>query len=224
MPAAISSMPGYSFSAAELCRLSMMGLGDSVLLKICEVGNPALRKTARALSVEEIRSEAIQALIGQMRDTMRDAPGVGLAAPQIGKSLQIAVIEDKAEYHKGLTEAQLLERQRVPVDFHVIVNPQIELLSPADVLIFEGCLSVPRLMAAVARSRLVRVTCLDERAEPRVIEAEGWYARILQHEIDHLQGCLYTDVMRSETLTTVDNYQRYGPRGAASGAVTTRWA
>jgi peptide deformylase len=183
--------------------------GVDVVLKICEVGDPVLRKMGRSLSAQEIRSEAIQDLIGHMRETMRDAPGVGLAAPQIGESLQIAVIEDKAEYHRSLTEAQLLERERRPVEFHVIVNPEIELLSPAEVCFFEGCLSIPRLMAAVARSRSVRVKCLDERGEPRVIEAEGWYARILQHEIDHLQGRLYIDMMQGETLTTVENYQRY---------------
>src|SRR5258705_13542029 len=89
-----------------------------------------LRKIARSLSADEIRSKDIQDLIGHMRDTMRDAPGVGLAAPQIGESLQIAVIEDRAEYQKGLTPEQLNERQRFPVDFQVIVNPQLELFAP----------------------------------------------------------------------------------------------
>ena len=179
-----------------------------MILKICEVGTPVLRKTARSLSVEEVRSKEIQNLIGYMRDTMRDAPGVGLAAPQVGEPLQIAVIEDKAEYQKGLTPQQLSERQRVPVNFHVIINPQIDLLTPPDVSFHEGCLSLPRLMAMVARSRSVRVTCLDEHGELRVIEAVGWYARILQHEIDHLHGRLYIDSMQPETLTTIDNYQR----------------
>jgi peptide deformylase len=190
-----------------------------VVLKICEVGHPVLRKIAGSLSVEEIRSKTIQDLVGHMQETMRDAPGVGLAAPQIGESLQIAVIEDKAEYHKGITEAQLLERQREPVDFHVIFNPKIELLSPSDITYFEGCLSIPRLVAAVRRSLSVRVTCLDEHGEPKVIEAKGWYARILQHEIDHLQGRLYTDVMQYETLTTIENYQRHGmPHAGAKSA------
>jgi peptide deformylase len=188
-----------------------------VILKICEVGKPVLREMARALSTDEIRSKAVQDLIGHMRETMRDAPGVGLAAPQIGESLQIAVIEDKAEYHKGLTAEQLSERQRVPVDFRVIVNPKIELLSPPDISFYEGCLSVPRLMAMVTRSRSVRVACLDERAEPRVIEATGWYARILQHEIDHLHGRLYTDIMQPETLTTVENHQRHHAMPPSSG-------
>jgi len=180
----------------------------AVILKICEVGNPVLRKVARSLSAEEIRSNDIQTLISYMRDTMRDARGVGLAAPQIGESLQIAVIEDKAEYQKTLTPEQLSERQRVCVDFHVIINPQIELLAPADLSFHEGCLSIPRLMAMVARSSSVRVTCVDEHGEQRVIDATGWYARILQHEIDHLQGRLYTDIMQPKTLTTIENHQR----------------
>lgn len=180
-----------------------------MLLKICTVGDPVLRRVPRTLSSKEIRSHAIQDLIGYMRETMRDAPGVGLAAPQVGEPLQLAVIEDKVEYHKGLTETELKERQRVSVDFHVIVNPQIEFLSPPELRFFEGCLSVPGFMAVMARSRSVRVTCLDERARPRVIQAEGWYARILQHEIDHLHGRLYLDCMESRTFSTLENYQRH---------------
>ena len=180
-----------------------------MILKICEVGNPILRKIARYLSADEIRSKDIQELIGHMRDTMRDAPGVGLAAPQLGESLQIAVIEDKAEYQKGLTAEQLYERQRFPVAFQVIVNPQIELFAPADVSFHEGCLSIPRLMAMVKRSRSVRMTCLDEHGDQRVIDAGGWYARILQHEIDHLKGTLYIDRMRSRSFSSVEHYNRH---------------
>jgi len=180
-----------------------------VILKICEVGNPVLRAPARRLSADEVRSKDIQRLIGYMRDTMRDAPGVGLAAPQIGEPLQIAVIEDRAEYQKGLTAEQLSERQRVPVDLHTIINPHIDLLTPPDISFYEGCLSIPRLMAMVARSSSIRVVCLDEQGEQRVIEAAGWYARILQHEIDHLHGRLYTDIMQPKTLTTIENHQRY---------------
>jgi peptide deformylase len=182
--------------------------GHKVLLKICEVGNPVLRKVAQPLTSEEIQGDAMQNLVGHMRETMRDGPGVGLAAPQIGESLRIVVIEDRASYQQGLSKAHLSETQRVPVDFHVIINPVIELLSPSDISFYEGCLSIPRLMAKVPRSGSVRVTCLDEHAEPRVIMAEGWYARILQHEIDHLEGRLYTDLMQSETLTTIESYQR----------------
>ncbi|MGO8720811.1 MAG: peptide deformylase [Acidobacteriaceae bacterium] len=180
-----------------------------MLLKIVHVGHPVLRQPPRALAPKDIRSPVIQSLIEQMRETLRDAPGVGLAAPQIGESLQLAVIEDRAEYHKIWTGAELKERQRVPIGFHVLINPRIEFLSPPQVSFFEGCLSLPGFMAEVPRSRSVRVACLDHQAKPRVIEAEGWYARILQHEIDHLNGKLYIDRMQSQTFSTLENYQRH---------------
>jgi peptide deformylase len=181
-----------------------------MLLKIISTGHPVLRQHARELILEEIRSSWIQDLIAHMRDTMHDAPGVGLAAPQIGEPLQLAVIEDKAEYHKNLTEAELHERERRPVPFHVIINPRIELLSEPDRAFHEGCLSLPGFMAIVLRARKVRVTCLDERGARKTIEASGWYARILQHEIDHLNGRLYIDRMKSESFSTLENYQRHG--------------
>jgi len=180
-----------------------------MLLKIVAVGHPVLRQTPRPLTPKEIRSPEIKDLIEHMRETLRDAPGVGLAAPQIGQSLNLAVIEDRAEYHKAATEAELQERDRVPVDFHVLINPQIELLSDSQVSFFEGCLSLPGFMAEVPRSRSVRVTCLDHHGRSRVIEATGWYARILQHEIDHLHGKIYIDRMQSQTFSTLDNYQRH---------------
>ena len=180
-----------------------------MLLKIYLVGHPVLRRTPRELTPKEIRSPEIRDLIEHMRETLRDAPGVGLAAPQVGQSLKLAVIEDRAEYHKASTDAELKERARVPVDFHVLINPQIEWQAGTPVSFFEGCLSLPGFMAEVPRARSVRVSCLDHHAKPRVIEAEGWYARILQHEIDHLNGKIYIDRMRSETFSTLDNYQRH---------------
>ena len=179
-----------------------------MVLKIVSMGDPVLRNKARPLTVEEIRSGQIQELIGHMRDTMYDAPGVGLAAPQIGQSLQLAVIEDKSEYHKNLSDADLKARERKAVPFHVIINPEIELLTAPEVAFHEGCLSLPGFMAVVPRAQKVRVACLDERGKPRTIEASGWYARILQHEIDHLIGRVYIDRMLSETFSTLDNYQK----------------
>jgi peptide deformylase len=179
-----------------------------MLLKIVSVGGPVLRQIARAVTAEEIRSTYVQDLIAHMRDTMRDAPGVGLAAPQVGQSLQLVVIEDKAEYHKNLGAGELKERERKAVPFHVLINPAIELPGPPEVSFHEGCLSLPGFMAVVPRARAVRVTCLDEQGKSKTIEASGWYARILQHEIDHLHGHLYIDRMRTETFSTLDNYQR----------------
>ncbi|QNI30105.1 peptide deformylase [Alloacidobacterium dinghuense] len=179
-----------------------------MILKIVSVGDPVLRKQARPLKSDEIRSSQIQDLIAYMRDTMHDAPGVGLAAPQIGQLLQLAVIEDKSDYHKNLSQSDLKDRDRKPVPFHVIINPQIELLTPSNIAFHEGCLSLPGFMAVVPRASRIRVICLDEHGQSRTIEATGWYARILQHEIDHLNGRVYIDRMQSETFSTLDNYQK----------------
>jgi peptide deformylase len=177
-------------------------------LKIVSVGEAVLRQRARPVTIEEIRSREIQELIRHMRETMNDAPGVGLPAPQVGLPLQLAVIEDKQEYFAGLTAEQIAERERQPLPFHVIINPVLHQQSAGEVEFFEGCLSVPGFTAVVARSRQVRVECLDETGAPRTIEAAGWYARILQHEVDHLQGTLYVDRMQARTFCSLDIHAR----------------
>lgn len=175
-------------------------------LTIIQAGEPVLRKFARALRPNEIRSREIRELIEQMREAMYAAPGVGLAAPQIGQGIQLAVIEDRTEYIKDWTPEQLADRERHVVPFQVIINPKITLLGEERIEFFEGCLSLANLMALVPRARSVRVECLDEKGEAKVIEASGWYARILQHEIDHLGGTMYVDRMYPRTLMTVENY------------------
>ena len=180
-----------------------------MILEIVQTGNPVLRRVGRELTVEEIKSSAIQKLIGSMRETMRAAPGVGLAAPQIGESIQLAVIEDRAEYIQNVSAGQLKERHRSVIEFHVIINPKITLLADSSAEFFEGCLSIDGYQAVVRRAYRVRVECLNERAEPITIDAEGWYARILQHEIDHLNGKLYIDRMDPRTFTTNENLVSY---------------
>ena len=178
-------------------------------LKIVQVGEPVLRQRARPLLQEEIALPETQQLIVWMHETMRDAPGVGLAAPQVGLPLQLAVIEDRSEYSKDIAADRLAERQRQAVPFQVLINPRIVEQSEEQVEFFEGCLSVAGFTATVPRLREVRVECLNERAEPIVIEAKGWYARILQHEIDHLHGKLYLDRMDPRTFSTLDNHARH---------------
>jgi peptide deformylase len=117
-------------------------------IKIASVGEPVLRGAARPLLLEEIGSERIRELIAHMRETLADAPGVGLAAPQVGESLQLAIIEDKLEYQVNLTPAEIAERERRPIPFHVLINPEIELVSSPDVSFFEGCLSLPGFLAS----------------------------------------------------------------------------
>ena len=177
-------------------------------LKIVQAGEEVLRRQAGALSRDEILAEETQRLIEYMTDTMRDAPGVGRAAPQVGIPLRLAVIEDRPEYHSKLSQEQLTERQRRPVPFHVIINPTIVSAKGASIEFFEACLSISGYSAIVPRSRTVTVEFLNERAELVRVEASGWYARILQHEIDHLSGILYTDRMYARTFSTLENLDR----------------
>jgi peptide deformylase len=177
-------------------------------LKIVQAGEAVLRALARSLTREEILSRQTQDLVEEMRAAMRAAPGVGLAAPQVGVAQQIAVIEDRSEYHAKATPEQLVERGRRHVPFHALINPRIVSQDGATVEFFEGCLSVEGYTAIVPRSWRVTVEFLNEHAEPARIEAEGWYARILQHEIDHLNGILYIDRMHTRTFCNMENYER----------------
>ncbi|MEJ7596778.1 MAG: peptide deformylase [Kofleriaceae bacterium] len=181
----------------------------SATLRIVQTGEPVLRHVAQPLTRDELASPRIQYLIELMRDTMRAAPGVGLAAPQIGEPLQLVVIEDPPRLHAGLTPEQLAERERAAVPFHVLVNPQLTLEGDDQVEAFEGCLSFDGFTMVVPRARRVHVDAWDEHGAPVSIDASGWYARILQHECDHLRGMLCCDRMDSRTLTTVENHARW---------------
>jgi peptide deformylase len=185
-----------------------------MILKIVQTGELVLRQRARPLGMDEIKSDSIRRLIELMRETMRDAPGVGLAAPQVGHSIQLAVIEDRAEYSRDFSAQQLAERERSPVPFHVIINPEISKYPNDSVQFFEGCLSVSGFVGLVGRARAVRVNCLNELGERVVINAQGWYARILQHEIDHLMGTLYIDRMEPRSFMTASNFARFWRDGA----------
>ena len=178
-------------------------------LEIVQTGDPVLRRISRPLTKDEILSPSIQELIPLMRDTMREAPGVGLAAPQIGQSIQLAVIEDRANYIKDIAAEELAARQRSAIPFHVIINPKLTVVGNSSAVFFEGCLSVEGYQAIVERALDVCVECLNERGEEVTINAHGWYARILQHEIDHLNGILYVDRMKTRTYTTGENFFRH---------------
>ena len=189
-------------------------------LKIVQVGEPALRTPARPLTRDEITTDEIKRLITDMRETMYDAPGVGLAAPQVGMPLQLAVIEDREDFLKAIPPAEMEEKERAPVPFHVIINPKIELVGDANVQFFEGCLSLSGFSALVPRSRQVRVTYWDEHAQEKSVLASGWYARILQHEIDHLRGTLYIDKMLPRSFSSFENLTRFWKSKPISEVIT----
>lgn len=187
-------------------------------LKIVQVGDPVLRQVAQALSPAQIAGDDVQRLIHDMQDTMRDAPGVGLAAPQVGVPFQLAVIEDREELLRQLPPDELEKKARRPVPFHVLVNPRIVDVGNEQAEFYEGCLSLAGFSALVPRAFTVRVEFLDEHAEPRSVDASGWYARILQHEIDHLNGGLYIDRMQNRTFTSLENWGRFAKNKTAAGS------
>ncbi len=169
---------------------------------IVQTGAPVLRSRAAEISPEHVRTPEFQALVKRMVEAMRAAPGVGLAAPQLGVPLRVFVIEDREERMASLTPEELAERERVPVPVRVFVNPEVRPVGEEKVTFFEGCLSVDGFAALVERSREVEVSALDEHGEPFTWRVQGWPARILQHEFDHLNGTLYIDRMHSRSFGT----------------------
>src|ERR1700691_5230928 len=184
-------------------------MSDPRVLPIIECGDPILRRVADPVDPADLRSSELQVLITQMRATMEAAPGVGLAAPQVGAPIQLAVMQDGPERWGQLTQAERSARERDGLPFTVLVNP---VLLPASegqqASFYEGCLSVPGLTGVVTRHRVVRVEALDEYGEPVDRVFSGWAARIVQHEVDHLAGHLYLDRVETRSLSTTGNYAR----------------
>ncbi|MFJ6527393.1 peptide deformylase [Streptomyces longwoodensis] len=175
-------------------------------LPIVTAGDPVLR--AGTVRYDGQLGPALLArFVEALRVTMRAAPGVGLAAPQVGVELRIAVVEDPAP----VPEEVRVARGRVPLPFRVLVNPSYEPVGTARAAFFEGCLSVPGWQAVVARPAEVRLTGADEQGRPLDEVVTGWPARIVQHETDHLDGTLYLDRAETRSLSSQD-------------AVAERWA
>jgi peptide deformylase len=151
---------------------------------------------AQRVSKEALNSSAIQTLIDNMMETMVEYIGVGLAAPQIHESLSIAVMESRGP------------RGEIPMT--VLVNPDVTVLDEELIEDWEGCLSIPELRGRVPRWRKLRVDALDRHGNPIELVAEGFAARVVQHEFDHLMGKVYLDRMRDfKTLTHLAEFQRY---------------
>jgi peptide deformylase len=176
-----------------------------MLRKIVQTGDPVLRQVAQPVTSEQIGSKDLEQLIDDMIETMHKAPGVGLAAPQVGVSLQLAVLEDREERLETLDDEYLAANQRVPVPLTVLINPTIEPVGDTRVSLYEGCLSVAGYAAMTERWEGVHVRALDRNGEPFELRWKGWPARILQHEIGHLNGELYIDHMDTRTFSDTDN-------------------
>ncbi|WP_320780471.1 peptide deformylase [Streptomyces sp. CRN 30] len=166
-------------------------------LPILAAGDPVLRHPAEPFD-GQLDPDLLDRFVAALRATMHAAPGVGLAAPQVGVGLRIAVIEDPAPVPEEVRRA----RGRVPQPFRVLVNPSYEPVGADRAAFFEGCLSVPGWQAVVDRPARVRLTALDERGRPVDEEFSGWPARIVQHETDHLDGTLYLDRAEPRSLSS----------------------
>ncbi|MGE5302980.1 MAG: peptide deformylase [Alphaproteobacteria bacterium] len=172
------------------------------ILKVARLGHPVLRKIAAPLSVSEIQSAPIQKFIDDMIETMKEYNGVGLAADQVHESKQIAVLEvaDNPRYP---------DKPAVPLT--VLINPQITPLSEDTEDDWEGCLSIPDLRGKVPRFKSLRVQALDRQGRELIFTAQGFHARVIQHEWDHLNGKVYLDRMRDlSSLAFLAEFARFG--------------
>lgn len=174
-----------------------------LLLKIRDVHEPVLRQRTERLTPKEVRTKEIQDLIDIMHATLDDAKGVGLAAPQVGVPLRLAVVEYKKELVDKLSNEERQKRGAEPIPFYVVINPRLSKRRGPPTTHLEGCLSLPAFKAPVTRSYTVSGTALNHRGTEEPIHGQAWHARILQHEIDHLNGKLYIDRIAPASLRSV---------------------
>ena len=171
------------------------------ILKVARLGHPIIRRKADRVSESEVHSQEIQSLIHAMIETMREYDGVGIAAPQVHVSKQIAVIEVKAN-------PRYPDAPDIPLT--ILINPKIIKHSQKKIDGWEGCLSVPDMRGVVPRYESLICEALNQNGETVKIEAKGFFARVIQHEYDHLQGCVYLDQMHDlKTLTHLTEFSRF---------------
>lgn len=173
------------------------------ILKVARLGHPVIREQAAVVNPRDISSPEIQKLIDDMIDSMREYDGVGLAAPQIYVSKQIAVLEvDGNERYPGMPNVPLT----------VLINPRITSRSKNVIEGWEGCLSIPDLRGIVPRNASLVCEALDRTGKPLKIEAHDFFARVIQHECDHLQGNVYLDRMTHlKSLTHLNEFSKFWP-------------
>ena len=172
-----------------------------MILKVARLGHPVIRAVAQPVDPAMINTPEFQKLLDDMVDTMHEYTGVGLAAPQVHLSLQLAVLE--VERHPRYPEMP-----QVPLTF--LINPQVTVLDASTVEDWEGCLSIPEMRGMVPRFRQLRVTALGRHGEAQDFLANDFHARVIQHETDHLKGEVYLDRMSNlRTLSHLAEWQRY---------------
>jgi peptide deformylase len=174
------------------------------ILKVSRLGHPVLRTVAQPIDPASISTPAVQRLIDDMFDTMREYTGVGLAAPQVHQSVRIFV----AGIRSRPIGAEISDDEDMPL--MALVNPEITLVGASTDLGWEGCLSIPDIRGRVPRAPAVKVKAFDRTGKPIAFTAKGFPARVIQHEFDHLDGILFFDRMKSfESLSYLEEYDRF---------------
>ena len=180
---------------------------------IVQVGDPVLRTPTTPVDRDAIRTGEMKKFIEGMVAAMHAAPGVGLAAPQVGVSRRIFVMEDRPVMTADLPKEVLVEREREPAKLRVLFNPVVKPVGSETREFFEGCLSIKGYTAMVRRHREVAVSYLDENGDLQEWIARGWPARVVQHEYDHLERVLYTDKMIARSFMSNEEYKaRYATK------------
>ncbi len=170
--------------------------------RVIRMGHPLLREVAHPLEPDEIGSEQVQMIIADMVDTLHDYGGIGLAAPQIGESLRLVIVEITGEPNRY--------GEIAPIPLTVFINPVIEVVDPATRGYWEGCLSVPGLRGYVERPQHVMVRYSTDQGEAAELELQGFSATVFQHEFDHLDGKLFIDRMTDSRLLAFEQeFERY---------------
>ncbi|XP_032891506.1 peptide deformylase, mitochondrial isoform X1 [Amblyraja radiata] len=180
----------------QALRRRLLGPPEPPYRRPCLVGTPVLR----AVPADQVRGPEVQRLVHALVAALRRADAVGLSAPQLGVALRVLVLEVPERVLEAENARVREARDMVAVPLRVIVNPRIRVVDPRPVLLPEACHSLPGIAACVARHRAVEVTGLDEQGQPLRWTVSGWTARILQHEVDHLDGRLFIDLMDSRTF------------------------
>ncbi|XP_052007789.1 peptide deformylase, mitochondrial-like [Xyrauchen texanus] len=175
---------------------------------VCKVGDPVLRSQAAAVEPGAIQGQEVQQVIKTLVKVMRKLECVGLSAPQIGVPLRILALEYPKKMLEDSSSASVEARGLVAVPLMIFINPHLRVLDGRTVIFQEACESICGYSASVPRYVSVEVSGLNEKAEPITWQASGWPARILQHEMDHLNGVLYIDRMDSKTFINV-NWEEY---------------
>ncbi|KAK4883011.1 hypothetical protein RN001_006330 [Aquatica leii] len=168
---------------------------------IIQIGDPLLRTVAQPVAIEEIKSSEIQHIVKKLKAVIKQYGCVGLSAPQIGIALRIILLEFTSKHAKSYTKDEIIHQQIEILPQTVIINPELKVLDYTKVVQTEGCESIKGYIADVARYQQVEVKGVDENGNTVSLNLKGWLARIVQHEMDHLNGKLYTDVMNRKTLT-----------------------